>query len=60
MGSYSFIGSNSTIIAPITIGPNCYIGAGSEVTSSLNDNTFYLRRGNEKRALNKKLIEKKE
>lgn len=60
VGSYSFIGSNSTIIAPITIGSNCYIGAGSEVTSSLNDNTFYLRRGNEKRALNKKLIEKKE
>ena len=60
VGSYSFIGSNSTIIAPITIGSNCYIGAGSEVTASLNDNTFYLRRGDEKSALNKKLIEKKE
>lgn len=45
--AYSFIGSNSTIISPINIGYNCYIGAGSVVTSNVSDNKFYLRRVNE-------------
>jgi acetyltransferase-like isoleucine patch superfamily enzyme len=37
--SNSFIGSNSTIIAPRTIGSNAYIGAGSVVTKDVESNT---------------------
>ncbi len=37
--SNSFIGSNSTIIAPRTIGSNAYIGAGSVVTKDVEGNT---------------------
>lgn len=59
VGSYSFIGSNSTIISPVNIGMNCYIGAGSEVTKTINDNMFYLRRASEKIYVNKKTIENK-
>lgn len=59
VGSYSFIGSNSTIISPVKIGMNCYIGAGSEVNRTINDNMFYLRRASEKLYMNKKTIENK-
>jgi bifunctional UDP-N-acetylglucosamine pyrophosphorylase/glucosamine-1-phosphate N-acetyltransferase len=37
--SNSFIGSNSTIIAPRNIGGNAYIGAGSVVTKDVESNT---------------------
>ena len=60
VGKNSFIGSNSTIIAPINIGDDCYIGAGSELTKSLNDGTFYLRRAGEKIYINRKIIENDE
>lgn len=58
VGPYSFVGSNSTIVAPISIGANCFIAAGSVVTSSLNDNAFYQRRSDEKILVNKKVIAK--
>lgn len=44
VGNNTFIGSNSILIAPITIGKNCKIGAGSCVTKDVDDNSFYLSR----------------
>ncbi len=38
----SFIGSNSTIIAPKVIGSNSYVGAGSVVTKDVESNTVVL------------------
>ncbi len=40
--SNSFIGSNSTIIAPKVIGSNSYVGAGSVVTKDVESNTVVL------------------
>ena len=36
----SFIGSNSSLIAPLTIGSNSLIGAGSFINQDVPDNTF--------------------
>ena len=44
IGSHTFIGSNSVLIAPLTVGDRCKIGAGSCVDKNLDDNTFYLSR----------------
>ena len=41
VGNNCFIGSNSTIIAPITIGNNCFIAGGSTLRKSLTNNTFF-------------------
>ena len=44
VGDNTFIGSNSTIIAPINIGANCMIGANSCVDNDIADDTFFVRR----------------
>ena len=44
VGKNTFIGSNSSLVAPITIGDNCMIGAGSVVTKNLENGAFYLSR----------------
>lgn len=40
----SFIGSNVNLIAPLVIGNNCYICAGTTVTKNLNDYDFAIGR----------------
>lgn len=40
----SFIGCNSTLLAPLTIGKNAVIGAGSTITESVPDNALALAR----------------
>ena len=40
----SFIGCNSNLIAPITIGGNSFIAAGSTVTEDIEDNKFVIGR----------------
>ena len=57
--SYSFIGSNSTIISPVNIGFNSYIGAGSVVNKDVSNNMFYLRRAEEITKINNHKVEKK-
>jgi bifunctional UDP-N-acetylglucosamine pyrophosphorylase/glucosamine-1-phosphate N-acetyltransferase len=44
VGNNCFIGSNSTIIAPIIVGDNCFIAAGSVVTESVSDGTLVIGR----------------
>ena len=39
IGAFSTIGSNSTILPDITIGENCFIGAGSVITKNVKDNS---------------------
>ena len=43
--SYSFIGSNSTLVSPISIGYNCYIGAGSVVNKSMTGEDIIIDNG---------------
>ena len=41
----AFIGSNSTLVAPITVGRGAYIAAGSAVTSDVPDGALGIGRG---------------
>ena len=40
----NFIGSNSALVAPITIGKNSVVGAGSVITKNVNNKTLALTR----------------
>lgn len=44
IGNKVFIGCNSNLIAPITIGDNSFIAAGSTITDSINNNAFTIAR----------------
>lgn len=44
IGSNCFIGSNSVLIAPLTIEDNSFVAAGTILTSSLDKNTFAISR----------------
>jgi len=41
---YAFIGSNNTIIAPVTIGNNAYTAAGSTITTDVPDDALAIAR----------------
>lgn len=45
----AFIGSNVNLIAPITVGADAYIGAGSTVTKDVESSTLVVERAAEKR-----------
>ncbi len=45
----SFIGSNSSLVAPVTIGRNSTIGAGSVITKNVENNTLALTRSEQKK-----------
>ena len=49
VGSGAFIGSNSSLIAPLKIGKNSMIGAGSVITQDVPDNKLALARNNQKK-----------
>ena len=40
IGDNSFIGTNSSLVAPITIGSNAYVAAGSVITKDVPDNAL--------------------
>jgi len=44
IGARSFVGSNSTLVAPIEIGEGAYIAAGSVITEAVPDNALALGR----------------
>ena len=48
VGSGAFIGSNSSLIAPLKIGKNSMIGAGSVITQDVPDNKLALARNRQK------------
>ncbi len=45
IGSDSFIGTNSSLVAPVEIGNNAYVGAGSVITKDVPDNALAVGRG---------------
>lgn len=48
VGSKAFIGSNSSLIAPIVVGKNSMIGAGSVITKSIPENKLALGRSKQR------------
>ena len=45
IGEESFIGSNSSLVAPVNIGKGSYVGAGSVITKDVPDEALALGRG---------------
>ena len=43
----AFVGCNSTLIAPVTVGKEAVVGAGSVITKNVPDKALALERGNE-------------
>ena len=54
IGNNTFIGSNSSIIAPVDIGNKVYIAAGSVITKSIPNNHFSIARSKQKNKINNK------
>jgi bifunctional UDP-N-acetylglucosamine pyrophosphorylase/glucosamine-1-phosphate N-acetyltransferase len=45
IGKGAFIGSNSALVAPVTIGDNAYVGSGSVITDDVPARALALGRG---------------
>jgi bifunctional UDP-N-acetylglucosamine pyrophosphorylase/glucosamine-1-phosphate N-acetyltransferase len=45
IGDGAFIGSNSSLVAPLTIGKGAYIGSGSVITNDVPDDALAVARG---------------
>ena len=60
IGENAFVGSNSSLIAPIKIGSNTIIGSGSVITEDVPDGDLAIGRQKQKnkKGLGKKLMEK--
>jgi bifunctional UDP-N-acetylglucosamine pyrophosphorylase/glucosamine-1-phosphate N-acetyltransferase len=43
IGANAFIGSNSSLVAPVSIGDNAYVGSGSVITSDVPADALALR-----------------
>ena len=48
IGSQSFVGSNTALVAPVVVGDNAIIGAGSVITKDVQDNALSLTRAEQK------------
>ena len=44
IGDNSFIGCNTNLIAPVSVGENSYIAAGSTITDDIPPNSFAIAR----------------
>ena len=58
IGDNSFVGTNSSLVAPVTIGKNAYVGAGSTITKDIPDNALGVGRGKQKNKENWSKIKK--
>ena len=45
MGDGSFVGSNSSLVAPVKLGKDSYTGAGSVITKNVKDGELAIGRG---------------
>src|SRR5690606_32491130 len=45
IGAGAFVGSNSSLVAPVTVGAGAYIGSGSVVTENIPDDALRVERG---------------
>ena len=48
IGDRAFIGSNSSLVAPVTIGADATVGAGSTITGNVDDSQLSVARGRQK------------
>ena len=48
IGDSSFIGTNSSLIAPVSVGKNAYVGAGSTITKDVPDSSLGISRSKQK------------
>ncbi|MDX1505138.1 MAG: DapH/DapD/GlmU-related protein, partial [Spongiibacter sp.] len=48
IGSGAFIGSNTSLVAPVSVGENATVGAGSTITSAVADNELGVARGRQR------------
>ncbi|XOV79988.1 MAG: bifunctional UDP-N-acetylglucosamine diphosphorylase/glucosamine-1-phosphate N-acetyltransferase GlmU [Aestuariibacter sp.] len=48
IGDNAFIGSNSSLVAPVTIGRGATVGAGSTITKDVADNELAIARGKQR------------
>ena len=55
----AFIGSNSSLVAPVTIGENATVGAGSTITKDVDDNGLAVARGQQRNVSDWKRPQKK-
>ena len=62
IGNNCFIGCNTNLIAPVKVGDNVFIAAGSTITDNLDDNDFVVARSKMvvKKNYAKKYIKKKD
>ena len=44
IGEHSFIGSNTNLVAPVTLGENSFVAAGSTITNDVPDNSLAIAR----------------
>ncbi len=65
IGAGAFIGSNSALVAPVSIGDNAYVGSGSVITKDIPDDSLAVSRAKQvtmagkARVLRKKAMAKK-
>ena len=45
IGAGAFIGSNSSLVAPVTVGEGAFTGSGGVITADVPDNALALARG---------------
>jgi len=45
VGAGAFVGSNASLVAPVTIAPGAYVGSGSVITDDVSENALALGRG---------------
>ncbi len=45
IGDGAFIGSNSALVAPVTVGPGAYVGSGSVITKNVEKDALAVARG---------------
>ena len=53
IGDHTFIGSNSSLVAPVTIGKGAIVGAGSTITKNVTDDALAINEMPQKETLNK-------
>ena len=59
IGSNAFVGSNSTMVAPLKIGNNSTIGAGSVITENVNNGDLAIGRERQVNKKNRSITNKK-
>ena len=52
IGENAFIGSNSSLVAPVSIGDGATVGAGSVITSAVEDKALAVTRGKQRNIAN--------